>query len=60
MKKTNRQLESGDFTHSEFSADFFDFDVQRSRSAAHRNRFSAPSKKKIKNLKNKKNGENES
>ena len=55
MKKTNRQLESGDFTRSEFSADFFDFDVQRSRSAAHRNRFSAPSKKKIKILKNKKN-----
>ena len=60
MKKPNRQLESGEFTCSEFSADFFDFDVQRSKSAAHRNRFSARTKKKSKILKNEKNGENKS
>lgn len=60
MKKTNRQLENGDFIRSEFSADFFDFDVQRSKSAAHQDRFSVPCKKKSKILKNEENKENKS
>ena len=60
MKKTNRDPENPNLFHSEFALDFFDFDLGRSKSAAHPERFSRSNKKNQKNLKNEKTRENKS
>lgn len=60
MKKTDRHPENPNPFQSEFALDFFDFDFGRSRTAAHRERFSRPNEKNRKNLKNEKTRENES
>lgn len=60
MKKNNRQLENESFFGVEVSHEFFDFDVRRSKSKRHLNRFSEANKNILKNLKSEKIKGNES